>query len=95
VHSQLRALEYRKGSTGLYIVVTVDSDAKSSLERWLQVADKLRGLGPVIVKWSSETNVIPAELGGYLGVIFAKMSVYLSMSSSFNAVELLREGWNE
>jgi hypothetical protein len=46
----VKSIEYRKGPTGLYIVVTVDSDAKSSLERWLRVADKLRGLGPVIVK---------------------------------------------
>jgi len=46
----VKSIKYRKGPTGLYIVVTVDSDAKSSLERWLRVADKLRGLGPVIVK---------------------------------------------
>jgi hypothetical protein len=91
----VKSIEYHKGPTGLYIVVTVDSNAKSVLERWLQVADKLRGLGPVIVKWSSETNVTPAELGRYLGMIFAKIGVYLSMSSSFNAVELLREEWNE
>jgi len=90
----VKSIEYRKGSTGLYII-TVDSNAKSSLERWLRVADKLRGLGPVIVKWSGETNVTLAELGRYLGMIFAKMDVYLSMSSSFNAVESLREEWNE
>jgi hypothetical protein len=47
------------------------------------------------VKWCGETNVTPAELGRRLGVIFAKIGVYLSMSSSFNAVELLREEWNE
>ena len=91
----VKSIEYRKGPTGLYIVVTVDSDAKSSLERWLRVADKLRGLGPVIVKWNDETNATPAELGRYLGMIFAKMGVHLSMSSSFNAVESLREEWNE
>jgi hypothetical protein len=91
----VKSIEYHKGSTGLYIILTVDSDAKSVLERWLQVADKLRGLGPVIVKWSGETNVTPAELGKYLGMIFAKMGVYLSMSSSFNAIESLREKWNE
>jgi hypothetical protein len=91
----VKSIEYHKGSMGLYIVVTVDSDASSVLERWLQVADKMRGLGPVILKWSGETNVTPEELGRYLGMIFAEMGVYLSMGSSFNAVELLREEWGE
>jgi hypothetical protein len=91
----VKSIEYRKGPTGLYIVVTVDSDAKSSLERWLRVADKLRDLGLIVVEWSGETNVTPAELGIYLGMIFAKMSVYLSMSSSFDAVKSLREEWSE
>ena len=87
----VKSIEYRRGPTGLYIVVTVDSDARSVLERWLRVADKLRGLGSVIVNWSGETNVTPAELGKHLGMIFAKMSMYLSMSSSFNAIKLLGE----
>ena len=87
----VKSVEYREGPTGLYIVVTVDSDARSVLELWLRVADKLRGLGPVIVEWSGETNVTPTELGRHLCMIFAKMGVYLSMSSSFNAVELLGE----
>jgi ABC-type sugar transport system ATPase subunit len=55
----------------------------------------MRGLGPVILKWSGETDVTPAELCRYLGMIFAKMSMYLSMSSSFNIVESLREEWSE
>jgi len=91
----VKSIEYHKGPMGLYIVVTVNSDAKCLLERWLQVADKLRGLGPVILKWSGETNMTPAELGRYLGMIFAEMGTYLSMGSSFNAVELLREEWSE
>jgi len=57
----VKSIEYHKGSMGLYIVVTVVSDARSVLERWLQVADKMRGLGPVILKWSGETNVTPVE----------------------------------
>jgi hypothetical protein len=79
----------------LYIVVTTDSDTSNVVEQWLQVADKMGGLGSVILKWSSETNVTPAELGRYLSLIFAKMGVYLSMSSSFNIVESLREEWSE
>jgi len=91
----VKSIEYHKGSMGLYIVVNVDSDASSVLERWLQVADKMRGLGLVILKWSSETNVTPVELGRYLNLIFSKMGMYLSMSSSFNVVESLREEWSE
>ena len=74
----VKSIEYHKGPMGLYIVVTLDSDARSALERWLQAADKMRGLGPVILKRSGETNVTPEELGRYLGMIFAKMGVYLS-----------------
>jgi len=57
----VKSIEYYKGPMGLYIVVTVVSDARSVLELWLQVADKMRGLGPVILKWSGETNVTPTE----------------------------------
>jgi len=91
----VKSIEYHKGPMGLYIVVTVVSDASSVLERWLQVADKMRGLGPVILKWSGETDVNPAELDRCLGLIFSKMGMYLSMSSSFNIVESLREEWSE
>jgi hypothetical protein len=75
----VKSIEYHKGPMGSYIVVTVDSDARSVLERWLQLADKLRGLVPVILKWSGETNMTPAELGRYLGMIFAEIGAYLSM----------------
>jgi hypothetical protein len=84
-----------RGSAGLHIVATLGGGAESVLERWLRVASKLRSLGLVVVKWSGETNVTLTELSRYLGVIFAKMGVYLSMSSSFNAVESLREEWSE
>jgi hypothetical protein len=89
------SIEYHKGPMGLYIVVTVNSDASNVVEQWLQVADKMRGLGPVILKWSGETDVDPVELDRCLCLIFSKMGMYLSMSSSFNIVESLREEWSE
>jgi hypothetical protein len=89
------SIEYHKGPMGLYIVITIDSDASNVVEQWLQVADKMGGLGSVILKWSGETNVTPEELGRYLSMIFAKMGVYLSMSSSFKVLESLRDGWSE
>jgi hypothetical protein len=91
----VKSVEHREGSAGLHIVATLGGGSESVLERWLRVAGKLRSLDLVVVKWSSETNVTPTELGRHLCMIFAEMSVYLSMGSSFNAVESLREEWSE
>jgi hypothetical protein len=91
----VKSIEYREEPAGLYTVATLNGGAKSVLERWLRVAGELRSLGLVIVKWSGEANATLTELSRYLGVIFAEMSVYLSMSSSFSAIESLREDWNE
>jgi hypothetical protein len=88
-------VECVKRPSGVYIIATVSGDAKTVMERWLFVADKLGRLGPILINWNGETNISPQEAGRYLGEIFAKMGMRLSWITSFNAVELLREEWGE
>jgi hypothetical protein len=79
-----------KVSNKYFVMAIVNASASTVLERWLEIADMLRGTS-ILFEWAGETDVSPIELGMLLGKIFAKQGVFLISEESFSAVKLLEE----
>jgi hypothetical protein len=88
----IASVRVNKVSNKYFVVATVNASASTVLEKWLEIADMLRGTS-ILFEWAGETNVSPVELGTLLGKIFAKQGVFLISEESFNAVKLLNEEW--
>ena len=88
----IASVRVNKVSNKYFVVATVNASASTVLEKWLEIADMLRGTS-ILFEWAGETDVSPVELGTLLGKIFAKQGVFLISEESFNVVKLLNEEW--
>jgi hypothetical protein len=86
----IASVRVNKVSNKYFVVATVNASASIVLEKWLEIADMLRGTS-ILFEWVGETDVSPVELGMLLGKIFAEQGVFLISEESFSAVKLLEE----
>jgi len=86
-------IRYSEG-IGLYALAILDCNARRALDYWLEIVDRVRGYGiPVFVKWTGRVDVVPEEMGDYIGKVLAKMSVFLATKEPIDVVKVLREEW--
>jgi hypothetical protein len=85
---------FHSENIGLYVLVILDCNARQALEYWLNIVDRTRELNiPIFVRWTGEVDVLPEEMGAYIGKILARMSIFLSTKEPIDVIKAIREEW--
>ncbi|ADM27577.1 hypothetical protein Igag_0748 [Ignisphaera aggregans DSM 17230] len=86
-------IRYGEG-IGLYALATLSCDARQALEYWLKIVDNVRGYNiPVFITWTGSTDVMPEEMGIYIGRALAKMNIFLATEKPIDIVKIIEEEW--
>jgi len=49
---------------------------------------------PVFIAWTGSTDVMPEELGAYIGRALAKMNIFLVTEKPIDVVRIIEEEWS-
>jgi len=86
-------IHYSEG-IGLYMLAILDCNASQALKYWLMFVDRARSHGvPVFVTWTGSIDVMPEEMGAYIGRALARMNVFPATREPLDIVKILREEW--
>jgi len=86
-------IRYGEG-IGLYALATLNCNAHQALEYWLKIVDNVREYNiPVFIMWTGNIDVMPEEMGIYIGKALAKMNIFLATKKPIDIVKIIEEEW--